>query len=381
MPRKKSMGRAANGAGTIRKKTVTANGKSYTYWEGRCTTGYDPLTGKQIQRSVTGNTQKEARQALSKIVAEVDEGVYIEPSKQTVAEWLDIWLDTYVAFTVKPYTEDAYRAVCKNHIKPLLGNWKLTSLSAVQIQQFYNVLLREKKLSPKTIKNIHGVLHKALNQAVRIGSIRHNPADVCDLPKMRKKEIVPMEQNQIAEFLNAIKGDEFEVLYRVTLFTGLRQGEVLGLTWDCVDFDDSTLYINKQLQKSKKVGGIYQLVSTKNDRTRLIAVAPSVMTALKKQKIQQAKMQLLAGPAWDNRDNLVFTNQLGQHLTHMTVYKCFKKAVCSIGLDNVRFHDLRHPNVKPKTQKFCLEKQNPNYHKKIIWACCFAIVPHTNPLV
>lgn len=300
------------------------------------------MTGKQIQRSVTGNTQKEARQALSKIVSEVDEGVYIEPSKQTVAEWLDIWLDTYVAFTVKPYTEDAYRAVCKNHIKPLLGNWKLTSLSAVQIQQFYNVLLREKKLSPKTIKNIHGVLHKALNQAVRIGSIRHNPADVCDLPKMRKKEIVPMEQNQIAEFLNAIKGDEFEVLYRVTLFTGLRQGEVLGLTWDCVDFDNSTLYINKQLQKSKKVGGVYQLVSTKNDRTRLIAVAPSVITALKKQKSQQAQMQLLAGSAWDNKDNLVFTNQLGKHLTHMTVYKWFKKVVCSIGLDNVRFYDLRH---------------------------------------
>lgn len=103
--------------------------------------------------------------------------------------------------------------------------------------------------------------------------------------------------DQIAEFLNAIKGDEFEVLYQVTLFTGLRQGEVLGLTWDCVDFDDGTLYINKQLQKSKKVGGVYQLVPTKNDRTRLITVAPSVMTALKKQKSRQAKMQLLAGSA------------------------------------------------------------------------------------
>lgn len=128
----------------------------------------------------------------------------------------------------------------------------------------------------------------------------------------------------------------------MTLFTGLRQGEVLGLTWDCVDFENETLYINKQLQKTRKVGGEYALVSTKNDRTRLIPAAHSVMAALKKQKSKQAQMHLLAGAAWENKDNLVFTNELGGHLTHMTVYKYFKDVVRDLGMEHVRFHDLRH---------------------------------------
>ena len=80
MPRTNNMGRAANGIGSIRKKTITKNGKTYTYWEGRCTTGFDPLTGKQKQRSVTGKTQKEVRQKISRIAGEVDEGSYIEPT-------------------------------------------------------------------------------------------------------------------------------------------------------------------------------------------------------------------------------------------------------------------------------------------------------------
>ena len=101
---------------------------------------------------------------------------------------------------------------------------------------------------------------------------------------MFQKEIVPLEQEDIMKFLNAIQGNKFEYIYLVTLFTGMRQGEVLGLTWDCVDFNANTLYINKQLQKSKKVGGAYQLVPTKNSKARLITVAPSVMTVLKRQK-------------------------------------------------------------------------------------------------
>ena len=151
-----------------------------------------------------------------------------------------------------------------------------------------------------------------------------------------------MEQDEIASFLKAIEGCKFELIYRVTLFTGMRQGEILGLTWDCVDFQHNALYVNKQLTKTSKVGGEYFLAPTKSGRSRMITVAPSVMNLLKKQKSQQTQMRLLAGSEWTNHWDLVFTNEFGGHLTHFTVYKAFKEIVKSMGLEQERFHDLRH---------------------------------------
>lgn len=325
----------AQGAGSIRKR---ADGR----WEARFTAGFDPVSGKQVQKSVYGRTQKEVREKLTQITTELDDGTYMEPSKDTLSEWLDTWLETYVRYSVKPYTMDAYQRSCNNYIKPALGSVKLAALNAPQIQRFYNGLLTEKKLSPKTVRNIHGVFHKALGQAVKLGMIRSDPTVLCDLPKVRRKEIHPMEQGEIAAFLKAMEGSKYELLYRVTLFTGMRQGEVLGLTWDCVDFAHDAIYVNKQLQKTKKVGGTYTLVPTKNSRSRIITAAPSVMTLLKKQKSQQAQMRLLAGQDWKNPWDLVFTNDFGGNLSHFTVYKTFKEIVRSIGLEQERFHDLRH---------------------------------------
>lgn len=270
------------------------------------------------------------------------EELMLEPTKETVGEWLDTWLETYVQYSVKPYTLDAYQRTCQNYLKPAFGSTRLAALTAPQIQRFYNNLLVKQHLSPKTVKNTHGILHRALDQAVRLGMIRTNPANVCDLPKVRRKEIKPMEQDEIAAFLKAIEGNKFELLYQVTLFTGMRQGEVLGLTWDCVDFEHNTLYVNKQLGKTQKVGGNYALVPTKNSQARVITAAASVMVVLRQQKKRQIEAQLLVGGGWDNPWNLVFTNEFGGHLTHFTVYKYFKQAVAEIGLEKERLHELRH---------------------------------------
>ena len=325
----------AQGAGTIRKR---ADGR----WEARFTVGFDPGSGKQVQKSIYGKTQKEVREKLAQVTTELDEGTYMEPAKDTVEEWLDTWMETYVRYSVKPYTVDAYKRNCDNYIKPALGKVRLSALTAPQIQRFYNSLLTEKRLSPKTVKNIHGTFHRALGQAMKLGMIRSNPTDLCDLPKARRKEIHPMEEKDITAFLKAIDGCKYELLHRETLFTGMRQGEILGLTWDCVDFEHNTIYVNKQLQRTEKVGGKYVLVPTKSGRSRMITVAPSVMSLLKKQKSQQAQMQLLAGTDWENPWDLVFTNDTGGHLVHMTVYKVFKEIVKSMGLEQARFHDLRH---------------------------------------
>lgn len=336
--------KAAAGTGTIRKKTVTRSGKEYTYWEARYSAGKDPGTGKQIQRSITGKTQKEVAQKLKAATASIDAGTYTAPSKMTVGEWLDIWSGDYLG-GVKPFTVASYEGQIKNHIKPALGAVKLEALNAHTIQSFYNKLGKEHDgkpgLSPKTVKNVHGVLHKALQQAVAIGYIRFNPTDACTLPRMQKREIKPLDEEQSKSFLKAIQGHRMEDLFTITLFTGMREGEVLGLTWDNVDFDRGTIFINKQLQREKKKGGLYIFASLKNDKARTITPAPWVMQLLRAHRGRQNEQRLGAGKLWEN-SGLVFTDELGHHLAIHTVYKEFKAVVAAIGCPDARFHDLRH---------------------------------------
>ena len=128
----------------------------------------------------------------------------------------------------------------------------------------------------------------------------------------------------------------------VDLFTGMRQGEILGLTWDVIDFDNGTILIDKQLQRKRKTGGEYNLVSTKSNKTRKIAAADAVMQKLKEHKVKQTEMQLRVGAEWNNPNNLIFTNEFGRNYAPTTVYKHLKRIVASIGIPEARFHDLRH---------------------------------------
>lgn len=332
--------KAVAGAGTIRKKTVTRNGKKYVYWEARFTTGFDPGTGKQIQKSISGKTQKEVAEKLREHTCEIDQGTYIEPTKLPLGKWLDIWAETYLG-GIKPRTVTIYTTVINVHIKPALGAVHLEALTTHLIQEFYNRCTKEKSLSAKSVKNIHCVLHRALRQAVLLGYIRYNPTDACILPRAVKKDIKPLDEAQIALFLKQIAGDPLERLMVVTLFTGMRKGEVMGLTWDCVDFYRGTVTVNKQLQFAGKNSGGYQLLPTKNGKSRVIMPAGFVMSVLKKQQEIQTMWRVEAGTAWEKSD-YVFTDELGHHLKTWNVDRCFKRAVEAIGLPNTRFHDMRH---------------------------------------
>lgn len=259
--------KAASGSGNIRKKVVMRGEKEYTYWEARVTIGFDPLTGKQKQRSVSGKTQKEVAQKLRLLTVEIDNGSYIEPSKLTLGDWLDIWLDKYLG-GIKPRTVALYKSFVKLYLKPALGNIKLDKLKPDNIQSVYtDFQRREKALSPKTIKNIHGVLHKALQQAVDLGYIRNNPSIPCKLPRVEKASIQPLDSEQIKALLAVMQGHKFENIYFVTLFTGMREGEVLGLMWNCIDFAKGTILISQQLQRDPNVWGGFMFSSPKNGKT------------------------------------------------------------------------------------------------------------------
>ncbi|MGI5908438.1 MAG: tyrosine-type recombinase/integrase [Christensenellales bacterium] len=173
------------------------------------------------------------------------------------------WIGEYCGH-LKESTLTLYRLHIDKIIKPALGSVKLTALTGPSIQAFCNSLQRgdssTKPKSPKSIKNIHGVLHRALQQAVELSLIRFNPADVCKLPRVARPTIKPLDEADIARFLDAIKGKEYEREFVTALFTGMRQAEILGLTWDCIDFQRGTIHLYHQLQL---IRGEYKLTSLK----------------------------------------------------------------------------------------------------------------------
>ena len=323
----------ANGSGTIRKR---ADGR----WEGKYTLGYDPKTGKLIRKSVYGKTQKEVRLALSKIVSEMDSGTYAEPSKMKVSQWLDEWLASYT-MNIKPATRSAYEEHIRVHIKPSLGDIPLKQLSTRDIQQLYTNLLKERELSPKTVRNIHGVLHRTLEQAKLLGYIRVNPADAAVTPRVEKKQVETLDAEDIGKFLAAIRGTKYEYPLFVAVFTGLRQGELLGLTWDCVDFEHGLLLINKQHNRVKG-DTEFRFASLKNDKARVLTVADEVIDVLKLQKQRQESWGAALGNGWENPDNLVFTTEFGRYINNKILYQNFKRIAKNLGKPDLRFHDLRH---------------------------------------
>lgn len=335
MPQSK---RTTSGMGSIRKVTKVVKGKEYTYYEARYTEGFDPRTGKQIQRSITDKSKKVVAQKLKAAVAAIDAGTYKAPCKMTVAQWLDIWVAEYLN-SVKPLTKHNYNKQVQKHLKPALGAARLETLDTHTIQRFYNSLIAS-GLSPKTVKNVHGILHCALQQAIACDYIYRNPADACKLPKVTKPEIKPLEPEEIARLLKEAEQDDYCNLFIVAMFTGMRQGELLGLAWECVDFNSGIITVKQQLQCKD---GNYFLETPKSGKNRTILPAPIVMDALRNQLQRQQKEQEQAGKMWDNQFNLVFTDALGKYLVRRTVVKHFKKISQRAGIsDDARFHDLRH---------------------------------------
>jgi integrase len=330
MPTKK---RRDAGSGTIRQR---ADGR----WEGRYTVGYDPKTGKQLTHSIYGKTKREVRDKLNKTLTEIQEGAYIEPTNMTVGQWLDTWLKEYKV-NVRPETKASYEMHIRVHLKPDLGKIRLNKLTTHQIQLLYNKLINERGLSPKTVKNAHGALHAALEQAKINGYLRINPSEGVVLPRIEKEEIKAMDTEDVSAFLKAIKGDPYELPLFVDLFTGLRQGELLGLTWDCVDFEKGTILVNKQHNRAKGEKE-FHFSPLKNSRPRSLTPASAVMDALREQKRRQEEWAKAAGSAWDNHENLVFTTELGRYINNKTLWMNFKRIAKEFGMSELRFHDLRH---------------------------------------
>lgn len=327
--------KAAKGGGTIRQRP---DGR----WEARYTTGRDPGTGKQVQRSIYGSTQREVRRKLTQITTAIDSGTYQATSKITVSAWFREWLDTFCKNKVKPLTLQSYESVIKNHITPAVGAMPLQAVKGTHIQKIYNTMTAA-GLSGKTVKNVSAVLHKAFSVALKQGMIAANPCEGAELPKAERHEITPLADEDIPRFLEAIDASPMRNAYALCLFAGLREGECLGLSWGQVDFQRGRITVSQQLQKDKAKGGKYYIApTTKSGKPRTIEPPPIAFEYLRAEKVRQAKNRLAAGAVWSNHDDLVFTDGAGKHYAVSTFYKSFKRIAASIGRPDARPHDLRH---------------------------------------
>lgn len=342
--------KSANGTGTVRKLSTGR-------FEARYTAIVDAVTGQKKQKSKTFDSEQEARIFLANITRENMTGGYILPSDMLLKDWLITYLQTYVV-NIKESSRRSYEDRIRLHIIPELGDVKLCNLTPIMVQQFLNGLYRKKDnrkaLSPKTVKCIHGVLHAALKKAVKEHMIPNNPADDPSLQKVTLPDVTPLTDAQTIELLKESKDDRYYHVYFLCLFAGVRQGEALGLTWDCVDWKNNRITINKQLLRKRETklipnedlyeeGLNYRLGPVKNDHVRMLPVAEEVMNVLRLRYEEQQKEKEIAQDLWfEPIPGLVFENEFGNNLSHTTVRNHFKKIVTEIGLPQERFHNMRH---------------------------------------
>lgn len=283
-------------------------------------------------------TKKEAKNWLIEMQNKVKTGYSLSSTKITLNEFLSEYLNS-IQTTIRPKTIIQYRRIVNNHINPFLGNYKLDELKPHHIQNFYNSKL-EKGTSERTVILIHAVLHKALRQAVLWGILGWNPSDAVIKPKKKKTEIKVLNDVQVRNLLLVAKGSSIEVLIHTAITTGLRFGELLGLKWSDLDWNNRTLQIQRQVYFLPKKGNVFAELKTKASQ-RTIVLGKSTLELLKSHWKEQQIFKAESKGNWHDLD-LVFPSQTGNPNDKGNLSRRFKKLLETAGLPSIRFHDLRH---------------------------------------
>jgi len=331
--------RRGNNEGSIYKR---ANGS----WTGQVSVGHDLETGKRKRKSFYGQTRKEVADKIAKVLQELQNGSYIEPTAITLGEWLTKWLVNYKKGQLKPLTYESYENLIQSHIEPGLGKIPLAKLQAHTLQSFYNAKLANGRkdgkggLSTRTVRYFHAIIREALEQATKEGLLSRNIADATNPPVIKNKPMHPLTESELLIFLESIKEDRLYAAYVVAAFTGLRRGELLGLCWDCVDLESGSITVKRSLIPLSS--GLYLQESTKSKGgNRNIALTDDTLRELKAHKRRQAQDKLLMGKDYQNF-NLCFCKEDGTYITPDTFTSDFKKRLAKAGLPQIRLHDLRH---------------------------------------
>jgi integrase len=317
--------RAANGDGSIYQR------------EDKRWAGSFVADGKR--RYVYGKTQKEAREKLRRAQQEHKQGTLVDPSKLAVKDYLKHWMQVHGP-SLKLTTDTNYRAQLEHHIIATLGTITLQKLTPDHIQKCYAGLLEE-GLQASTIHFIHTIFKAALADAVEWGKIARNPCGKVKLPRKEKRDIMPLTQEQAQTLLQVARGHWLEGVITLALATGMREGELLALHWQDIDFERGVLQVRRTHSYIPEKGHYESEPKTASSKRSLV-LAPFALDALKAQRTAQKAARMQAGPTKWQEKGLVFCNAQGDYLWVATLHRAFKRLLQLAGLPDIRFHDLRH---------------------------------------
>ncbi|MFC1913133.1 tyrosine-type recombinase/integrase [Chloroflexota bacterium] len=312
--------------------------------------GKDPATGRRKQHwaSIIGS-KKDAEKKLAELLHQLDNGTYIKPDKITLAEFLERWLRDYVKPNLAPRSTEGYESVVRCQLIPSLGKMVLTQLKPEHIQRYYSEKLTNGRfngkggLNPKTVRNHHMVLHRALEIATKWGLITHNPADAIDPPRCQRKEINTLNEHDLNSFLESAKKTPYYALFYIALFTGMRRSEILALKWSDVDLMLEQISVNRTMHHLRDGSIIFRPPKTEKGR-RLVSLSPSTTLVLKEYHQMQEAICLMLGRTLKD-DDLVFAQIDGQPLLPGTVSHAWMNLAKRLDMGKIRLHDARHTHA------------------------------------
>jgi len=320
---------------------------SWTLW---IELGRDVETGKRRQQTITvhGN-KKAAERELRALLTRIEGGAHVKPAKMTVGEYLESWLRDYVATNTAPSTADGYSDIVRAQLIPALGSLPLAGLQPSHIQAYYGRMLESGRrdgkggLSAQTVRHHHRVLYQALKHAVKHGVLIRNVVEAVDPPRPDGKEMATLEPDDVHPLLDAAHETPYYTLFYTAIYTGLRRSELLGLRWRDIDLDLATLSVVQTLHHVPGKGYVFREPKTKHSR-RLVDLSPSLALLLREHRANQELERKLVGCLLKPND-LVFSYPDGTPLPPNSITKAFHKLAQSLGLSNIRLHDLRHTHA------------------------------------
>ena len=325
--------------------------------------GFD-LNGKpMIHRKTVHGTKKDAEVELAKFVTEVQNGLVVDGKSLRFSEFTEIWKRDYGSKELAPSTYKRYCRMLETRLLPYFGHFYINKIKPTDIMKFYDLLEKDtqlvrkkgnngsktkKPLSGKTILEHHRLLRAMLHKAVYWQLIVANPAERVQPPKARKPKRKSYDDEQtkiLLENLELLSSEDtkYKVAIILTVFTGVRLGELMGLEWTDVDFKNGIISINRSSQYLSDMG-VFTKVPKTESSIREIAIPEFIISLLEEYKLWYEEQKSVYGELWTNSDRL-FVQADGKPMHPSTISKWFVKYVGQIGLPVINFHGLRHTNA------------------------------------